>query len=113
MVLLLVWLWQSPFIWLAVAVANAEQRPALLFDAGWDDAASAKMFQLRFHAGMPESQLLAWLEASKFSVDRVARQAKHLIQGLPCNERATIDWSADANGNLRDATAVVSEAGCL
>lgn len=101
----------DPF--LTWAFLTAEQRPALLKDAGWNDPASAKAFGNRFHAGVPEAELLAWLADQDFEIDRGRRTADRAIGGLPCNERAFVTWTVDAGSRLANAEAILSEAGCL
>ena len=98
---------------LAIAISRSEQRPALLSDIReWDKPEGATAFRARFHAGVPEAELLAWLRENRFLIDRRARHAEYRIKGLPCNELARVIWSANG-GTLRDAQATLSEAGCL
>jgi len=93
------------------AVANAEHRPALLRNAEWKKP--APVFGRRFHKGVPESELLSWLRANQFVIERATRVATRRIQSLPCNERVEIKWSTSGEGLLQGADARVSEAGCL
>lgn len=96
----------------AYAMATSERRPALLADADWKKPGSAA-FKRRFAAGVPERELLSWLADNRFDIDRKAHGARHLVRGLPCNEKIEISWSVTADDRLRSADALVSEAGCL
>ena len=93
------------------AVTSAEHRPALLRDAEWTKPAPA--FGRKFHKGVPESELLAWLRANRFVIERATRVATRRTKSLPCNERVEIEWSTRGDGLLQGADARVSEAGCL
>ena len=95
---------------LALAMASPETRPALLSDAKWNNPSSA--FRDRFGAGTPEDELLNWLSANRFEVDRLQHTAVRHVRSLPCNERIEITCEAKS-GAIRDSTAVVFEAGCL
>jgi hypothetical protein len=97
----------------ASAVLLAERRPSLLRDAQWSDPASAQLFQGEFRAGTDEEKLLVWLERNQFEIDRTARRASRLVEGLPCNERVAVTWAADGQSRLRESKAIVTEAGCL
>ena len=100
-------------IMLAIAFATADGRPALLSDAGWGKPGSARKFADRFAPGVAESDLLEWLDANRFAIDRPDQSADRRISSLPCNEDVRVRWSADTTGKLRTASAEVSEAGCL
>ncbi|MDB5694085.1 MAG: hypothetical protein JWO81_3148 [Alphaproteobacteria bacterium] len=100
-------------ILLAGGIAAADRRPSLLSDAEWGKATSARKFGRRFAAGASEADLLAWLAANRFTVDRVSKSADRRIGGLPCAEHVQVTWSKDASGKLASASAQVSEGGCL
>jgi hypothetical protein len=102
-----------PRLFYAAAMLVAEKRPALLVDAKWNEPTSAHKFSARFHPGTSEGDLLTWLEANKFKVDRQAGRATRRIGGLPCNEEVEVKWRKGPGGALTDATALVREAGCL
>jgi hypothetical protein len=102
--------WQT--VMLGVAMLMAEGRPALLSDAAWNDPASARRFNSRFHSGVPESELVAWLNRNKFTTG-VPGHASRSIASLPCNEQAEIAWSSRSDGTIAAASARLSEAGCL
>lgn len=97
----------------AFAAAFSERRPALLADAGWDAPASARRFSNRFQGGVREKELLDWLEANAFSIDREAGVATRVLHGFPCTEAIQIRWSKTSADVLAGAEAEVSEAGCL
>jgi len=101
--------WQG--LALSLAIISAEHRPALLNDARWNDPASAHLFAARFRHGTQEKDLLEWLAANKFTVDRTGLATRR-IQSLPCNESVEVTWSK-AGDTIVDAEARVSEAGCL
>lgn len=103
--------WQ-PLVF-ASAVATAEKRPSLLNDAQWGKPASAQKFNKRFAAGTSESELLAWLDANHFAIDRPAKTAARKIGGLPCAEDVGVVWTIEKPGTLRSAEVSVTEAGCL
>lgn len=98
---------------LTLALLLSEQRPALLEDADWDDPTSAKAFGKRFHAGVPEAELVEWLGKKDFEVDRARRTADRSIEGLPCNEFIIVTWTAGRAGRLESATATVRQIACL
>lgn len=98
---------------LALAVSSAEGRPALLRDATWNDPASALLFRRTFSHGVPESSLLGWLDANRFTIDRTGGHAERRIRGVPCNEQATIEWTRGPGSAIEHASATMSEAGCL
>ena len=98
---------------LSFAFVTAEQRPELLADARWKAPATAVRFARRFGAGSREADLVSWLGANKFQIDRTRGHARRLIKSLPCNEDVEVDWNADGQGRLGSATAEVSEAGCI
>jgi len=98
---------------LSLAIVTAEHRPDLLSDARWKTPATAVRFARRFGAGAQEADLVSWLRANKFQIDRPKGHARRLVKSLPCNEDVEVDWNADEQGRLGSATAVVSEAGCL
>ena len=102
--------WQS--LLLASAVVTSDQRPALLSDAEWSKPETARAFRQRFHAGVPESDLLTWLRTNGFQVDIAARRAFLMVKGVPCAEQASVAWVA-AKGKISRSEAVVTEAGCL
>ena len=102
------WQWFS----LTAAFVLAERRPALLADAEWNEPASTRQFSNRFPPGTNESELLAWLQSNKFTVDRGAGHATRLISSLPCNEFVDVTWRT-AGHAISGAEARVSEAGCL
>jgi hypothetical protein len=97
----------------ASSVLLAEKRPALLRDAQWSDPASAQLFRGEFRAGTDEEKLLVWLERNHFDIDRLARRASRLVEGLPCNERVAVTWAVDGQNRLRASEVTVTEAGCL
>jgi len=99
-------------IGLSSALLFAEKRPALLQDARWDDEASAKKFQQRFRRGIPERDLNSWLKTNKFEIDAQGVAAKP-VRSLPCNELVRVTWSSGPDHRLVQATARVSESGCL
>ncbi len=96
-----------------LAVSSAESRPGLLSDAEWGERGSARLFERRFHRGIPESELLSWLSDNRFIIDRPAARASRRVESLPCNERIDVRWTKDDGGGLIGATAMVHEAGCL
>ena len=96
-----------------VAILASERRPELLTDAKWKDPASARMFLSRFKDGVRESELIDWLEANKFTVDRPAGRATRLMKSLPCSEVINVTWSRQPDGTIASAQAEVFEAGCL
>ncbi|MDQ3080312.1 MAG: hypothetical protein M3R03_09990 [Pseudomonadota bacterium] len=102
--------WKSLLI--ATAVATSDKRPDLLSDAEWGKPETARAFGRRFHAGVPEADLLSWLHANGFNVDPMARRANLTLRGVPCAEIASISWAAEG-GQLSRGDAVVTEAGCL
>jgi hypothetical protein len=110
-VVLMIINWQT--VLLCVTILMSEHRPALLKDASWDSPASAVRFERRFHAGVPERDLLAWLDDNKFAVNGPARKANRSVNGLPCNEAVSVTWTRDAAGRLVDANAVVTQIACL
>ncbi len=97
---------------IGLAVSSAESRPELLRDAEWGKQGSARSFERRFQRGTPESGLLSWLGANRFTIDRSAGRASRRIESLPCNERIDVGWTIDNEGGLISATAMVYEAGC-
>jgi hypothetical protein len=101
-----------PAVPFAAAVLLAEKRPALLADIRFNQPDSDKAFRARFHPGMPEAELLAWLETNRFSIDRANRKATRHIDGLPCSEVAEIRWSVQGPA-LAEARAAVADRGCL
>jgi hypothetical protein len=104
--------WKT-ILW-TVLVVGSERPPELLSDVKqWDDPAAAVKFERRFPPGAPERELLAWVSDNRFEIDGQARRATRRIGSVPCNEVIEVDWSADAGGRLRSATATMSEAGCL
>ncbi len=103
--------WQT--LTLSAAFALAERRPALLVDAEWNEPASARKFLNRFPPETNENELLEWLGANKFDIDRNAGRADRRISGLPCNEIIKIKWSTGPNNRIDDVDVRVSEAGCL
>jgi hypothetical protein len=96
----------------SVAVLFAEGRPVLLQDAKWHDEGSANAFHARFHAGIPEADLISWLKSNKFKIGAPG-QAMREISSLPCNEIVQVKWSSASDHRLVGAAARVSEAGCL
>ena len=84
----------------------------MLSDAQWSKPETARAFRQRFHAGVPETDLLNWLRTNGFDVDPAARQANLRVEGVPCAEQASVSWVAD-RGRLARSDAVVTEAGCL
>jgi|SRR6185312_6557969 len=102
--------WQR--IALALAVASSDARPLLLQDAEWDKPATASLFQHRFGHGASEADLVQWLEANRFEVDRPAHHASLRVNGMPCAENVTVSWIA-TDGTIDASRALVSEAGCL
>jgi hypothetical protein len=107
-VVILNWQWIS----LSAAAVLAERRPALLRDARWGDASSARQFQERFRPGVPERELTTWLTVHGFAVGPPGHASK-LIRSVPCNEDVNIAWGSGPTGQLYRATAQVAEAGCL
>ena len=103
------WQWFS----YASAVAFAERRPALLSDANWDDAASARAFLARFPDGSSRGELISWLDRNDFEIDEASGTARRLVRGLPCNESIQVTWGTSPDGKLSDAQVTVMEAGCL
>lgn len=101
-----------PFAFAVLTAEQSEQRPALLDDARWDEPNSDAAFRARFHAGVPEAELLTWLKQNRFTINRSGRKAEHRIGGFPCNELAEVHWSVEGT-TLRDARATIAEAGCL
>lgn len=97
---------------LGVAAATAEHRPSLLEDAQWNQPQSASAFRHRFGDGSSEADLLQWLYANHFKIDRGAGLAARLVNGFPCAERIDVNWTA-TNGTIRRSNAVISEGGCL
>jgi hypothetical protein len=112
-VISLVLLFNINTILLLAAVVFSEKRPALLRDAEWNNPDTALRFNDKFAPGVPEEDLVEWLDRNRFAVDRTERRAERQIAGLPCNETIRITWKAEEPGKLRDAEATVSEAGCL
>lgn len=100
--------------WLSLSTASlfAEKRPALLQDARWNEPSSAQKFQKRFRPGVPERELIEWLRQNAFVAGPWGHASK-LIHSLPCSEVVNVDWTSSPAGQLRQATAQVSEAGCL
>lgn len=96
-----------------LAIAFAEQRPALLDDARWDDKTSAQKFLDRFQPGINEKELIEWLTINQFEIDLETHSATRLIQSLPCNELVEIKWEIRQISLLESAQVLVSEAGCL
>jgi hypothetical protein len=92
-------------------VWTEEHRPALLADAHWDDAASARQFLTRFPRGSSEADLLRWLQSNQFGVNRTRGSAQRFVRSIPCEEIA-IAWTSSA-GRIKAARATVSDAGCL
>ncbi|MGE0232389.1 MAG: hypothetical protein AB7O39_01765 [Flavobacteriaceae bacterium] len=90
-----------------------DPKPALLRDAQWQDPASAKRFNARFHAGVPAMELVEWLGENDFVIDSEYLRASLNIAGLPpCDDVVIIFWKADENDLLNEARAVVGQA-CL
>ncbi|MCY7399132.1 MAG: hypothetical protein LH466_09900 [Sphingomonas bacterium] len=77
--------WQS--LLMATAVATSDKRPDLLSDAEWGKPETSRAFGRRFHAGVPEADLLSWLHANGFDVDQMAQRAKLTLRGVPCAEK--------------------------
>jgi hypothetical protein len=102
--------WQG--VSMSAAALFAERRPALLRDARWGDASSARKFQERFRPGVPERELTSWLKENGFKVGPPSHASK-MIGSVPCNEAVTVNWIPDSRGQLRQATVQVAEAGCL
>jgi hypothetical protein len=99
-------------IGLSAALLFAEKRPTLLQDAMWDDEVSSKKFQQRFRRGVPERDLNSWLKTNKFEIDAQGVATKP-VRSLPCNELVRVTWSSSPDHRLVQATARVSESGCL
>ena len=97
---------------LGLAAATAEHRPSLLDDAQWNQPQSASAFRHRFGNRSSEVDLLQWLSANHFKIDRGAGRAGRVVNGVPCTERIGVTWTA-TNGTISQSNAVVSEAGCL
>jgi len=97
---------------LTLAFLLAERRPALLRDAQWNDPGSARRFLKRFPAGTPEPDLTRWLDDKGFKTEAPGR-ATRIIGSLPCNELVRITWTRRPDGRIEDASAQISEAGCL
>ncbi|MCB1474922.1 MAG: hypothetical protein H6883_14340 [Rhodobiaceae bacterium] len=90
-----------------------DPRPALLRDAQWQDPASAKSFNARFHAGVPAMELVEWLGENDFAINFADQRANLMIQGLPpCNDLIIIFWKADDAGLLIESRAVIAQS-CL
>ena len=102
--------WQS--LLFASAVAASDKRPALLDDAEWGKRETARAFQHRFHAGVPETDLLNWLRDNGFTVDPSAHTAELSVGGVPCAQHAKDSWETNS-GKLSSSDAVMTEAGCL
>jgi hypothetical protein len=102
--------WQSTIS--AGAVSASDNRPTLLRDAEWNKPETAKNFLQRFGRGSSEASLLRWLHAASFQTDQLARRATLTVTGLPCRERIAVTWNA-SSGVISEASATVSEAGCL
>jgi hypothetical protein len=98
---------------LAVAIASAESRPELLRDAEWSKRGTARQFERQFRPGNSEADLLSWLSANRFAIDRSARRAQRRVASLPCNETIGVAWATSSSGLISSATAEVTEAGCL
>ena len=67
---------------LGVAAATAEHRPSLLEDASWNQPESASAFRHRFGNGSSEADLLEWLSANHFEIDRGTRHADRMVHGV-------------------------------
>jgi len=104
-----VWPWMA----LTFAIVTAERRPGLLSDVTWNTPGSDRKFERRFARGVPEGQLLSWLQANRFQIDATAHHASRLVSSLPCNEDLEIAWTIDSGGLIEAARAAASEAGCL
>lgn len=94
------------------AVVTSDRRPALLEDANWGQSNGGAAFGRRFHAGVLEADLLSWLEANTFIVDRAGHRAERRLAGVPCAEDISVSWSAK-DQRISRANAVVTEGGCL
>jgi hypothetical protein len=97
---------------LGVAVASSDTRPSLLRDAQWGKPETAAAFGKRFGHGTSEADLVQWLEANRFEVDRRAHHASLKLRGVPCAEDVAVSWTA-IGGTIDTSRAIVSEAGCL
>lgn len=89
----------------------AEPRPQLLSDAAWGQPSTARAFASRFGNGNSEVELLQWLVANHFHIDRTQRLAVRMLRSLPCSEDIEITWSA-TGGTIHQSRAVIYEAGC-
>lgn len=96
-----------------VAILASERRPELLADANWKNPASARKFSSRFADGVHEDELIAWLEANKFTIDRPAGRANRIMKSLPCNEVINVTWLRQPDRTIAGAQAEIFEAGCL
>jgi hypothetical protein len=110
LVLLVAVAWQR--LALAVAITSSDTRPSLLHDAQWGKPETATAFQERFGHGRSEADLLQWLGANHFQVDRRTHRASLRVSGAPCAEEVAVSWRA-TDGTIDASRAVVSEAGCL
>ena len=102
--------WQR--VALGLVFVSADRRPTLLSDAEWDKPTSASGFQHRFGKGSSEADLLQWLSANQFKIDRTSRRASRIVSGMPCGERIAVTWATE-NGTINGSSVLVSEAGCL
>lgn len=103
--------WQN--ILFGVAAVIQERRPQLLADAQWRKAGTARMFKQRFASGTSEAELISWLQANRFKIDKRDGEATKRVAGMPCGERLEVRWTRTEGGTLGDADASVFEAGCL
>lgn len=95
-----------------LAAVSAEQRPASLRDAQWNDPSSARRFGMRFPSGTPEHELTRWLTKAGFTVEAPGRASK-VISSFPCNEFVAVTWVSGPKGLIAKTSVEVSEAGCL
>lgn len=71
-----------------------------------------KRIEARFPAGSSAEALAMYLEGQEMKVERAKQSAEFNTGGFPCGSLVWIRWQADAQGALKDVTALYSDNGC-
>ena len=71
-----------------------------------------KRIKARFPVGSSSENLVTYLEGQEMKVERGKQSAEFNTGGFPCGSVVWITWQTDAQGALKDVTAMYSDNGC-